>query len=209
VLMLGDSQPSRAPLRSTEFGAGLGERRVHTGRIKWFSTIRRFGFIVVDQTGQEIFFHQSNVCGYFYQQLTPNTPVSFMICFRSKGPEAYNIQPLATTSQPTYTGPITPRREFFRSCMHIAERTVMASEWALSGGSREQRLLRRTRPDLRPIRRFRCYNCGQYASHKAAFCPLEPMRGCCYLCRSPSHLLADCPLKSEYFSLQYYPRTAP
>ncbi|CAH8863845.1 unnamed protein product [Trichobilharzia szidati] len=49
-------------------------------------------------------------------------------------------------------------------------------------------------PERRRTRRFRCYNCGQYASHKAATCPYEPMRRRCYRCRDPTHLIAQCPL---------------
>lgn len=42
---------------------------------------------------------------------------------------------------------------------------------------------------------YRCYNCGEFANHIAAKCNLEPQPKRCHLCKSESHLLADCPLR--------------
>ncbi|UYV73352.1 LIN28B [Cordylochernes scorpioides] len=46
-------------------------------------------------------------------------------------------------------------------------------------------------------RRQRCYNCGELARHKAAHCTLGPLPKRCLRCRSPDHLIAACPFKSD------------
>ncbi|KAL0266878.1 UNVERIFIED_CONTAM: hypothetical protein PYX00_009307 [Menopon gallinae] len=49
----------------------------------------------------------------------------------------------------------------------------------------------------RPLskKKYRCYNCGEFANHIAAKCNLEPQPKRCHLCKSESHLLAECPLR--------------
>ncbi|TGZ72196.1 hypothetical protein CRM22_002239 [Opisthorchis felineus] len=157
----------------------------YRGRIKWFSSTRRFGFIIVDPSEEEIFFHQSNIRGILTPELTPNFPVSFMIRLTTKGPEAFNVRPYEEMH--TFTYPQLSRTE---SRPQLA---VPSSSMRGPSGVHPRRSV------IRPTRRFRCYNCGQYASHKAAFCPMEPMRKCCYRCRSSTHLLADCPLPPASF----------
>ncbi|GAA47726.1 protein lin-28 homolog [Clonorchis sinensis] len=157
----------------------------YRGRIKWFSSTRHFGFIIVDPSEEEIFFHQSNIRGILTPELTPNFPVSFMIRLTSKGPEAFNVRPYEEIH--TFTYP------------HLS-RTESRPQLAVPSTSMRRPLgVHPRRSVIRPTRRFRCYNCGQYASHKAAFCPMEPMRKCCYRCRSSTHLLADCPLPPASF----------
>ncbi|XP_059084340.1 protein lin-28 homolog isoform X2 [Tigriopus californicus] len=43
------------------------------------------------------------------------------------------------------------------------------------------------------LRKVRCFNCGDFASHIASKCPKEPMPKCCHHCKSTAHLIEDCP----------------
>jgi len=43
---------------------------------------------------------------------------------------------------------------------------------------------------------LRCFNCGRYANHVAAKCPVGPIDKCCYHCRGTDHLFANCPNKT-------------
>ncbi|XP_072159216.1 protein lin-28 homolog isoform X2 [Bemisia tabaci] len=47
------------------------------------------------------------------------------------------------------------------------------------------------------FRKFRCYNCGEFANHLAAKCSLGPQPKRCHFCKSDAHLIADCPSKPE------------
>ena len=39
----------------------------------------------------------------------------------------------------------------------------------------------------------RCFNCGDFANHLASKCPQAPMPKRCHNCKSPDHLIEDCP----------------
>ena len=39
----------------------------------------------------------------------------------------------------------------------------------------------------------RCYNCGDFANHIAARCPQSRQAKRCHHCKSPDHLIAECP----------------
>jgi len=52
--------------------------------------------------------------------------------------------------------------------------------------------------DRRPVskkkvKKLRCYNCGEFASHIASKCPQGPLPKRCHFCKSDGHLIADCP----------------
>ncbi|CAH8587297.1 unnamed protein product [Dicrocoelium dendriticum] len=181
------------PLQFPGFHSVPPSTTVHRGIIKWFSLRRRFGFIFDAQSGEEIFFHQSNTIVETVEQLTPRAPVYYMVRITSRGPEAYNISPASDYRDPllraqagsSWPGPTG------RGALEPFGRTEYPATFRPSIFQMPSRV----RLERRSIRRFRCYNCGQYASHKAIFCPMQPMRRCCYRCRSSTHLLADCPFR--------------
>jgi len=55
------------------------------------------------------------------------------------------------------------------------------------------------RPQLskKRIRKIRCYNCGEFASHIASKCGMGPLPKRCHQCKSHEHLIADCPIRPE------------
>lgn len=48
----------------------------------------------------------------------------------------------------------------------------------------------------RKTRKIRCYNCGEFANHVAARCPVGRQPKRCHHCKSEDHLIADCPQRS-------------
>jgi len=46
-------------------------------------------------------------------------------------------------------------------------------------------------------KKVRCYNCGEFANHLASQCNLDPMPKRCHHCKSPNHLIEDCPTLPE------------
>ncbi|CAH8604148.1 unnamed protein product [Schistosoma bovis] len=171
--------PPLPPRIPQEYDPYIGPGKWNRGRIKSFSVTEHFGSIVADFRNLEVFFHQSNVYGISAEQLYPDLPVWFQIRPGVRGLEGYNIQPAIEM------------REFpSTSRIPWSEPAVRQPLFPLSSEPLRMRRL----PERRRTRRFRCYNCGQYASHKAATCPFEPMRRRCYRCRDPNHLIAQCPL---------------
>ncbi|KAH8874397.1 Protein lin-28 [Schistosoma japonicum] len=171
--------PPLPPRMPQEYDPYFSPRKWNRGRIRWFNVTEHSGCIVADFRNLEVYFHQSNVYGILPEQLYPDLPVWFQIRPSVRGLEGYNIQPavelreFASTSRTVWPEPIVGRPS-----LGIGQELIGA----------------RRLPERRRIRRFRCYNCGQYASHKAATCPYEPMRRRCYRCRDPNHLIAQCPL---------------
>lgn len=47
------------------------------------------------------------------------------------------------------------------------------------------------------FRKFRCYNCGEFANHLAKDCAqgMQPKR--CHFCKDGDHLVANCPTKTK------------
>ncbi|CAH8540348.1 unnamed protein product [Schistosoma turkestanicum] len=172
--------PPLPPRIPQEYDPYIGPGKWNRGRIRWFNTMEHFGIIVADFRNLEIFFHQSNVYGINPDQLYPDLPVWFQIRPGVRGLEGYNIQPAVEMRQLAST-----------SRIQWSEPTVCQPSFGAFGA---QPFRMRRLPERRRTRRFRCYNCGQYASHKAATCPYEPMRRRCYRCRDPTHLIAQCPL---------------
>jgi cold shock protein len=72
----------------TAAAAGIQE----TGTVKWYSTAKRFGFIVRDDGGKDIFVHTSVLQRAGIESLSPGQRVTVDIVEGRKGPEASSIR---------------------------------------------------------------------------------------------------------------------
>jgi CRISPR-associated protein Csm5 len=63
-----------------------------TGRVKWFSEAKGYGFIVPDAGGGDVFVHISNITDG--RPLSDGQRVSFVVGPGRKGPEARDVQPV-------------------------------------------------------------------------------------------------------------------
>jgi CspA family cold shock protein len=63
-----------------------------TGVIKTVLMDKRFGFIVREDGGGEVFFHSSGVQGAKFEDLRPGTRVRFLAGVSPKGPRAEQIE---------------------------------------------------------------------------------------------------------------------
>lgn len=61
-----------------------------TGRVKWFSDAKGFGFIQREE-GDDIFVHHSAIEGSGFRTLAEGEPVEFEVMEESKGPKAQNV----------------------------------------------------------------------------------------------------------------------
>jgi CspA family cold shock protein len=61
------------------------------GKIKWFNTRKRYGFIV-DTKDREIFFHQDQFIGENEAKLQDGQPTRFHVGYSVKGPKALNVE---------------------------------------------------------------------------------------------------------------------
>lgn len=63
-----------------------------TGKVKWFSDEKGFGFIVPDDGGKDLFVHRSNV-DTADRILQDDQLVTYEVGEGRKGPEARNVRP--------------------------------------------------------------------------------------------------------------------
>jgi CspA family cold shock protein len=66
---------------------------VSTGTVKWFSERKGFGFIVPDDSGEELFVHHSDIKMDGYTTLNDGQKVEYEIGKGEKGPRATNVIP--------------------------------------------------------------------------------------------------------------------
>lgn len=64
-----------------------------TGRVKWFSDQKGFGFIIPDDKSEELFVHHSNIQMNGFRTLKENQVVTFMPERGQKGLEAKSVVP--------------------------------------------------------------------------------------------------------------------
>ena len=61
------------------------------GKVKWFNPGKRYGFIV-DESGEEIFFHQEQLLVEKPSKLPEGQKVRYHVRYRARGPEALNVE---------------------------------------------------------------------------------------------------------------------
>jgi CspA family cold shock protein len=64
-----------------------------SGTVKWFNAEKGFGFITVDDGGQDVFVHYSAIDMSGYKVLEEGQAVTFEVGTGSKGPQAEQVRP--------------------------------------------------------------------------------------------------------------------
>jgi CspA family cold shock protein len=67
---------------------------VSTGKVKWFNPKKRFGFIVPDDGGDDVFVHYSEVKTDGFASLEEGQKVDYEIGPGKRGPCATNVTPI-------------------------------------------------------------------------------------------------------------------
>lgn len=76
-----------------EFGVMVNE--VITGRVKWFTASRGYGFVVQDDDeSAEFFVHYSQINMDGYKTLEADQKVTFILVETDKGVQAHEVTPL-------------------------------------------------------------------------------------------------------------------
>ena len=67
------------------------EKRMATGKVKWFDSTKGFGFITPEDGSKDVFAHHSAIVGDGFKSLNEDQEVTFDITEGAKGPQATNI----------------------------------------------------------------------------------------------------------------------
>ena len=65
-----------------------------TGKVKWFSGEKGYGFIAQEEGGEDVFVHFSAIAQEGYKSLTEGQRVEFEVVQGPKGAQAANVQPV-------------------------------------------------------------------------------------------------------------------
>lgn len=66
-----------------------------TGTVKWFNNNKGYGFVIAENSTEEVFAHYSSIQMDGYKSLKAGQSVQFELKQGPKGNNAINIQPLA------------------------------------------------------------------------------------------------------------------
>jgi CspA family cold shock protein len=76
----------------------MAERPRIQGTVRWFSRVKGYGFILPDGQEKDVFVHFSAIKGEGYRNLNEGQRVLFSIEDTDKGPQAVEVEGLATQS---------------------------------------------------------------------------------------------------------------
>ena len=63
-----------------------------SGRVKWFDNKKGFGFIVQDESGEDVIVHHTAISGDGFKTLNEGEVVNFELIESDKGLKAQNVQ---------------------------------------------------------------------------------------------------------------------
>lgn len=63
-----------------------------TGTVKWFNSVKGFGFITPESGGADIFVHYSQIQSDGYRNLKEGQAVTYELVDAGKGPSASNVR---------------------------------------------------------------------------------------------------------------------
>ena len=66
-----------------------------SGRVKWFNEKKGFGFIIMNESDEDIFVHYKDIQGEGFKTLRENDAVSFVIDKGPKGLKAQQVEVVA------------------------------------------------------------------------------------------------------------------
>ncbi|AKC70504.1 cold-shock protein [Pandoraea oxalativorans] len=67
------------------------------GKVKWFDSGKGYGYIILENSGEDVFFHFSAVTDGGEGTLSPDTPVEFDVTKSPKGLQAMNVKALRSS----------------------------------------------------------------------------------------------------------------
>jgi CspA family cold shock protein len=76
----------------------MAERARLQGTVRWFSRVKGYGFIQPDGQEKDVFVHFTAVKGEGYRNLNEGQRVVFSVEDTEKGPQAVEVEGLATQS---------------------------------------------------------------------------------------------------------------